>query len=129
VSLPSQSTGVATTRRFIRENPDMVRKYVRSQIEAVHRIKTDRELAQRVLVKYLGPQDKQILEKTYDDISSDEKLPPKQYPTLEGLKTIIDPLADTDAKAKAAKPEDFVDMSFIRELEQSGYIDSLYKKR
>jgi hypothetical protein len=107
----------------------MVRKYVRSQIEAVHRIKTDRELAQRVLVKYLGPQDKQILEKTYDDISSDEKLPPKQYPTLEGLKTIIDPLADTDAKAKAAKPEDFVDMSFIRELEQSGYIDSLYKKR
>jgi hypothetical protein len=95
----------------------------------VHRIKTDRELAQRVLVKYLGPQDKQILEKTYDDISSDEKLPPKQYPTLEGLKTIIDPLADTDAKAKAAKPEDFVDMSFIRELEQSGYIDSLYKKR
>jgi hypothetical protein len=82
-----------------------------------------------VLVKYLGPQDKQILEKTYDDISSDEKLPPKQYPTLEGLKTIIDPLADTDAKAKAAKPEDFVDMSFIRELEQSGYIDSLYKKR
>ena len=129
VSLPSQSTGVATTRRFIRENPDMVRKYVRSQIEAVHRIKTDRELAQRVLVKYLGPQDKQILEKTYDDISSDEKLPPKQYPTLEGLKTIIDPLADTDPKAKTAKPEDFVDMSFIRELEQSGYIDSLYKKR
>jgi ABC-type nitrate/sulfonate/bicarbonate transport system substrate-binding protein len=129
VSLPSQSTGVATTRRFIRENPDMVRRYVRSQIEAVHRIKTDRETAQRVLVKYLGPQDKQILDRTYEDISSDQKLPPKQYPTLEGLKTIIDPLAETDAKAKAAKPEDFVDMSFIRELDQSGYIDSLYKKR
>jgi hypothetical protein len=107
----------------------MVRKYVKSQIEAVHRIKTDRETAQRVLVKYLGPQDKQILEKTYDDISSDQKLPPKQYPTLEGLKTIIEPLAETDAKAKAAKPEDFVDMSFIRELDQSGYTDSLYKKR
>jgi len=107
----------------------MVRKYVRSQIEAVHRIKIDRELAERVLVKYLGPQDKQILEKTYDDISSDQKLPPKQYPTIEGLKTIIDPLADTDPKAKTAKPEDFVDMSFIRELEQSGYIDNLYKKR
>ena len=95
----------------------------------MHRIKIDRELAERVLVKYLGPQDKQILEKTYDDISSDQKLPPKQYPTIEGLKTIIEPLADTDPKAKTAKPEDFVDMSFIRELEQSGYIDNLYKKR
>jgi ABC-type nitrate/sulfonate/bicarbonate transport system substrate-binding protein len=127
--LPSQSTGVATTRRFIRENPDMVRKYVRSQIDAVHRIKSDRETAQRVLVKYLGPQDKQILDRTYEDIASDQKLPPKQYPTLEGLKTIIEPLAETDAKAKAAKPEDFVDISFIRELDQSGYIDGLYKKR
>ncbi len=129
VSLPSQSTGVATTRRYIRENPDMVRRYVRAQIEAVHRIKTDRETAQRVLVKYLGAQDKQILDRTYEDISSDQKLPVKQYPTLEGLKAIIDPLAETDAKAKSAKPEDFVDSSFIRELDQSGYIEGLYKKR
>jgi NitT/TauT family transport system substrate-binding protein len=129
VSLPTQSTGVATTRRFIRESPDMVKRYVRSQIEAVHRIKTDREFGSRVLVKYLGAQDKEILEKTYDDLSSDQKLPPKQYPTLEGLKNILEPLAETDAKAKAAKPEDFVDMSFVRELDQSGYIDSLYKKR
>lgn len=129
VSLPTQSTGVATTRRFIRESPDIVKKYVKSQIEAVHRIKTDRETGMRVLVKYLGAQDKEILDRTYDDISSDQKLPPKQYPTLEGLKNILEPLAETDTKAKAAKPEDFVDMSFIRELDQSGYIDSLYKKR
>ena len=129
VSLPTQSTGVATTRRFIRENPDIVRKYVKAQIEAVHRIKTDRETGMRVLVKYLGSQDKEIMEKTYDDASSDRKLPPKQYPTLEGIKNILESLAETDPKAKAAKPEDFVDMSFIKELDQSGYIDSLYKKK
>ena len=129
VSVPTQSTGVATTRRFIRENPDVVRKYIKSQIEAVHRIKTDRVAGMNVLVKYLGSQDKEILEKTYDDASNDRKLPPKQYPTLEGIKNILEPLAETDPKAKAAKPEDFVDMSFIGELDQSGYIDSLYKKR
>jgi ABC-type nitrate/sulfonate/bicarbonate transport system substrate-binding protein len=93
VSVPTQSTGVATTRRFIRENPDVVKKYIRSQIEAVHRIKTDRVAGMNVLVKYLGSQDKEILEKTYDDASNDRKLPPKQYPTLEGIKNILDPLA------------------------------------
>ena len=129
VSLPYQSVGVATTRTFIRESPDIVRRYVRSQIEAIHRIKTDREAAIRVLAKYQALEDKEILERTYDDISTDERLPPKQYPTLEGIKNILEPLAQTDAKAKAAKPEDFVDMSFVRELDQSGYIDSLYKKR
>jgi hypothetical protein len=120
---------VATTRRYIRENPAVVEKYIKSQIEAVHRIKTDRVAGMNVLVKYLGSQDKEILEKTYDDVSNDRKLPPKQYPTLEGIKNILDPLAETDPKAKAAKPEDFVDMSFVRELDQSGYIDSLYKKK
>jgi NitT/TauT family transport system substrate-binding protein len=125
--LPYQSTGVATTRTFIRENPDIVRRYVRSQIEAIHRIKTDREAAIRVLAKYLALQDKEILERTYDDISTDDRLPPKQYPTLEGIKNILEPLAETDPKAKAAKPEDFVDMRFIKELDESGFIDDLYK--
>ena len=129
VSVSYQSTGVSTTRTFIRESPDIVRKYVRCQVEAIHRIKTDRETALKILVKYLGIQDKDILAKSYDELSSDDKFPPKQYPTLEGIKNILEPLAETDPKAKAARPEDFVDTSFIRELDQSGYIDSLYKKR
>src|SRR5262245_13260047 len=124
-----QAAGVATTRRFIRESPDIVRRYVKSQIEAVHRIKTDREMAKKVLAKYMGSQDKEILEKRYDYISVDETLPPKQYPTLEGIKNILEPLAETDAKAKAAKPEDFVEIRFIKELDDSGFIDELYKKK
>jgi NitT/TauT family transport system substrate-binding protein len=129
VRLPYQGVGVSTTRAFIRENPDVVRRYVRSQIEAVHRIKTDRETGLKVLAKYLASTDKEILEMTYDDIRSDDKLAPKQYPTLEGIKNILDPLAENDPKAKAAKPEDFVDMRFIKELDESGFIDELYKGR
>jgi NitT/TauT family transport system substrate-binding protein len=129
VRLPYQSTGAATTRTFIRESPDSVRRYVRSQIEAVHRMKTDREAAIKVLAKYHALQDKEILERTYDDISTDDRLPPKQYPTLEGIKNILEPLAETEPKAKSAKPEEFVDMRFIKELDESGFIDELYKGR
>src|SRR5499426_174468 len=129
VRLPYQSTGAATTRTFIRERPDIVRRYIRTQIEAVHRIKTDREAAIKVLAKYHALQDKEILERTYDDISTDDRLPPKQYPTLEGIKNILEPLAETDPKAKAAKPEDFVDVRFIKEIDESGFIDELYKGR
>jgi hypothetical protein len=31
--------------------------------------------------------------------------------------------------ARAAKPEDFADMRFTRELDESGFIDDLYKSR
>ena len=92
-------------------------------------MRTDREAGIRILAKYLASADKEILARTYDDISGDDKLSLKQYPTLEGIKNILDQLAENDAKAKAAKPEDFVDMRFIKELDESGFIDDLYKAR
>ena len=73
-------------------------------------------------MKYLGPQDNDILAKSYDELSSDDKFPPKQYPTLDVIRNILEPLAQTDPKAKAAKPEDFVDMRFVKELDDSGLL-------
>jgi hypothetical protein len=92
-------------------------------------MKTDRQTGLKILTKYLGARDKEIMERTYDHVIADAVLPPKHYPTLEGIKAILEPLAEKDAKAKAAKPEDFVEMSFVKELDQSGYVDSLYKRK
>ena len=96
----------------------------------MHRIYTDKETSLQILRKYFrGNVERDILEKTWELLTEGSLLPRKQYPTLDGLKFILTPLAEKDAKARAAKPEDFADLSFIKELDQSGYIDSLYKKR
>ena len=125
-----QHIGVATTRRFIRDHPDIVRRYVKSQVEAVHRIYTDKETSIKVLAKYFGRGvEHDILEKTWEGLLNEVILPRKQYPSLEEIKTVLAPLSEKDPKARAAKPEDFVYLSFIRELDQSGYIDTLYKKK
>ncbi len=130
LGLPYQHTGVATTRKFIREHSDIVRMYIKSHVEAVHRLKTDRETGIKVLAKYMGGlKDREILEKTYDRAVADNILPRKQYPTLAGLKMILDTIAEKDPRAKNAKPEDFVDMRFIKELDESGFIDRLYSGR
>lgn len=126
LGLVYQHTSAATTKKYIRETPDIVRRYVKSQVEAVHRIYTDKETSIKVLSKYFGRGvEREILEKTWENLLSDSVLPRKQYPSLEGIKTIL----ETEAKGKPGKPEDFVDMTFIRELDKSGYIDSLYKKK
>src|SRR4030095_4241076 len=113
-----------TTRKFIRERTDVVRRYIKAHVEAVHRFKTDRETSMKVLAKSLALSDKQLLERTYDGAIAEHKLPAKQYPTLEGLKTIL----ASDPKAKGAKAEDFVDLRFIKELDDRGYIDKLYRR-
>lgn len=124
-----QHTSVVTTRRFIKEQPDIVRRYIKSHVEAIHALKTDRAAGLKVLEKYLGGiKDRDVLERSYDRSITNDKLPPKPYPSLEGIKTILDGMGKTDPKAKSAKPEDFVDLRFVKELDQSNFIDRLYKK-
>jgi NitT/TauT family transport system substrate-binding protein len=127
VRLPYQGIAVGSTRTAIREHSDIVRRYIRSQVEAVHLLKTDREAGLKVLAKYLTLQDNEILQKAYDDGVNDEILPRKQYPTIEGIKNILEGLADTDPKAKTARPEEFMDARFVKELDESGFTDNLYK--
>jgi NitT/TauT family transport system substrate-binding protein len=130
MGLVFQHTGAATTKKYIREKRDIVRRYVKSHVEAVHKMWTDKEAGIRALAVYMGRGvEREILEKSRDNVMTEALYSKKQYPSLEGLKTVIDDLAERDPRAKSAKPEQFVDMNFIRELDQSGYIDGLYKRK
>jgi NitT/TauT family transport system substrate-binding protein len=129
LGLAYQHQGGVTTRKFLREHPEVVRNFVKSYIEAVHRLKTDRPLGLKIAAKYLRLEDKELLQRTYESSIDEKKLPAKQYPSVEGLKTIIDQLALTNPKAKTAKPQDFIDARFVEEFDKSSYIDSLYGRK
>jgi NitT/TauT family transport system substrate-binding protein len=129
LGLAFQHAGVATSRKFILQHPDVVRRYIRAHVEAIHRIKTDRETGLKVAMKYFGrARDQESMEKSYTRYISEDKLPRKQYPTLEGIKTVLTTLGEKDPKARAIKPEDLVDLRFVRELDQSGFVDALYAR-
>jgi hypothetical protein len=87
VRLPYQGVGVSTTRAFIRDNSDIVRRYIKSQIEAVHRIKTDRDAGIKVLAKYLASPDKEILERTMTTSAVTKKFRQNNIPLSRGSKT------------------------------------------
>ncbi len=130
MGLVFQHTGAGTTRRFIKEHPDTVRRYVKAHVEAVHKMWTDKEATIKALSKYMGSGlEREMLDKSYDNVMTEALYPKKQYPSLEGLKTVIEDVAERDPRAKSVKPEQFVDFTFIKELDQSGYIDGLYKKK
>jgi len=118
-----------TTRKFLREHPNVVRNFVKAYIEAVHRLKTDRALGLKIAAKYLRLEDKELLQKNYESSIDEKKLPAKQYPSVAGIKTILDQIALNDARAKAARAQDFIDPRFVEEFDKSGYIDSLYSRK
>jgi ABC-type nitrate/sulfonate/bicarbonate transport system substrate-binding protein len=53
LGLAYQHQGGVTTRKYLREHPDTVRNFVKSYIEAVHRLKTDRAIGLKIAAKYL----------------------------------------------------------------------------
>jgi LysM repeat protein len=126
LGLEYQYTALATTRDFIKARPDIVRAVVKSSVEAIHFLKTHRQETLEILRKYMRINDTDALVEAYEQIGLN-LIPEKPYPTLRGIQLMLGELGAKDPKAKAAKPEQFVDMSFVKELDDSGAIDRLYK--
>jgi hypothetical protein len=87
---------------------------------------TDEKKTKEILAKRLKIKDKEVLDETY---TAYKKLTEKKpYPTLKGIEFQIEDVAKRNPKAKGAKPEDFINITALKELDQSGFIDGLYKK-
>jgi len=121
------ATCYATTRRFIRDQRETVAQFMRSLTEAIHRFKTDKAGSLRIMQRYTKTQDPEALEESYR-VYAVRYLPRAPYPTLNGVKTILDSFAETIMpEARGVGPEAFVDASFVQELEKSGWIARLYQ--
>jgi ABC-type nitrate/sulfonate/bicarbonate transport system substrate-binding protein len=126
LGLPYQHETVATTERFIREHPERVRKFLRAFVAGIHLWMTDEKKTKEVLAKRLRIKEKETLDETY--VAYKKLTEKKPYPTLKGIQFQIDDVAKRNPKAKGAKPEDFINVTFLKELDQSGFIDKLYKQ-
>jgi NitT/TauT family transport system substrate-binding protein len=126
LKIPFWWNGILTREGIIKAKRPLLQKLVRAMVEAIHIIKTEKEYAKALFKKNLGIADPEGLERAYKDYSS--AFPEVPYPTPEGVKTMLDDLAPRDPRAAAADPKAFVDPSFVRELEASGFIKQLYKK-
>ena len=126
VGLEYQHTAVATTRAFIGRNRRIVLNYAKAIIDGVRQMKERKEDSLKILAKYLRVSDREYLEAQYQE-NAHKLYSKKPYPTLAGVKTILDSLAAKEPKARQAKPEQFVDLSIVEELDRSGFIDGLYR--
>jgi ABC-type nitrate/sulfonate/bicarbonate transport system substrate-binding protein len=119
------TTVIVVRESQLRKERETFAQFAKGVIEGIHRVKTDREFAIKVLGKMLRSSDREILEETYRVFSAlYEKAP---YPALEGIQPILDEISTQIPKAKSYKPENFVDASIVRQLEQSGFVGSVYR--
>jgi len=120
-----QNAVIAAGKSVVEKKPETARRFIKAMVEGIHAYRTDRDFGLRVLRKYLKTGDQEILEETYDFYS--DKVSPKPYPTVKGMQAVLGDLASRNPKAKDAQTSQLVNLSFLKELDESGYIDRLYK--
>ena len=94
--------------------------------ESIALYKNNRELAKKVTSKYTGIKDPEILNSTVDFYAP--KLASVPYPTIGGIRFVLDQVATRDPRAKNFAPETFMDLRFVKQLEDSGFIQGLSRK-
>jgi NitT/TauT family transport system substrate-binding protein len=120
-----QQTCLTATTKYLREHRPVVKSFVEAYAEGLHRFMTDRDFSIQVMKKYLRLNDKELLDDAYAFYS--ERLEKIPYPTIKGIKFILDDMADRHPQAKKTAPESFVDLSVLQELDQSGFFKQLWK--
>ena len=115
------ATTVVISRRYGKSHRDEVLRFLKAYIEGTQRLFADRELGIRALRKYGGISDRDLLATTYDLFTSRyiKKIPKVN---LQGIENSLSLIAESNAKAKGHKPEEFMDTSFMAELEKTGFI-------
>ena len=80
----------------------------------------------KIMRKYSRLEDRKVLEEAWDWHAS--FIPDAPYPPPDGYQLVLQDMATTNPKAAQANVKDYVDLRFVKEFEDSGFIKNLYKK-
>src|SRR5215470_8749109 len=120
LEFPFPVISVVSTRKYIDANPEVIRNILRATAEAIYLYKTQPELTLPVVAKYMRvSKDDPALRQSQGSFGKHMKQ--NLTPSLDGIKFILDFLAEQRPALKAKNPPDFVDLRFVRELEEEGF--------
>ncbi|MBI3065914.1 MAG: ABC transporter substrate-binding protein [Deltaproteobacteria bacterium] len=124
LGIPYSSLFFVARRAYLAKNRTDVINYTKAMIEGVHYYKANHEFSLRVLSKYLKVQDREVLEENFREYD----FPLKPYAHKEYFELPIQEAGKRDPRILKENPDRYVDMSFVKELDDSGFIDKLTKE-
>ncbi len=121
-----QGNGFATSRGFIKANRAAAKGALKGYVEAIYYIHNNAEGTKAIVGKYLRTNDQEVLTAAQQGFV--RLVAKKPYPTLKGIQFLLDEITGKLPQAKKAKPEQFVDLSFLQELEKEGFFTEMAKR-
>src|SRR5882672_10656188 len=117
---------ITTRRSIVQKDRELVMNYMKAHLEATALFKRDREFGKKVIKKTLRLDNEELANESYDLFA--KAFLPAPYPNTAGMKTSFEYVAATRPEVMEHKPEEYVDRSFVEELDKTGFIKKLYEK-
>jgi NitT/TauT family transport system substrate-binding protein len=117
-----------STRSYLRSHRDLALRFMKAFVEGAAFFKRNRSETLDVLKKKMRTAPGQIkyLERSHALYASGyfENAP---YPSLQGVRSVLEFLAKDNPRAANADPKTFIDGSLVKELDDSGFIAKIYQ--
>src|SRR5437870_11663936 len=124
MNIPNSSHYFVSSRPYQTKTREELVNFTKAMIEGVAVYKSNKEFAMKVLAKYMKIQDREVLEENFREYD----FPLKPYPAKEYYALPIQEVGRKDPRVLKESPERFADASFVKELDESGFIDKLRKE-
>lgn len=114
--IPFNFIGLIATRSYLKNWRQAAKQFLKGYIGGIRKAKRDRDFTLGVISRYTKVQEPDLLDETYQKfIPYFEDQP---YYTRSGMQFLLDQLARKNPRASSARPDDFVDMSLVHELDR-----------
>jgi NitT/TauT family transport system substrate-binding protein len=124
MGIPYQAGVLSGMQPYLEANPEATRRFVQGMLDAVKVSLTDDAATYATLAKYTRTDDPDLLNTTIDYYRGIVRRDP--YPTLEGLQTVLDDLAESEPRARTVRPAQLVDTTVLEQLDHDGYLQQLW---
>jgi NitT/TauT family transport system substrate-binding protein len=125
LNLPYVHNGLVTGRVMTRQQPERIKSFLRAYIASVKVTNEDPETSKRALGRFLATNDAAVIDEAYQTFRG--IFPKVPYITEDNIRAVLN-VAD-HPKAATADPKEFFDNHFLKELEDSGFVQELYGRR
>ncbi len=124
-TLPFFGSTIVTTPGTVAKRSDVMARYMKGYLDGVRFFLSEPERSRQFLGDLLRTKDRDMIDLAYKN-HPQHAMGRKPYPDMNAVKATIDVMSVREPAVKKLKAEELFTLSYLKQLDQSGYIDQLY---
>lgn len=126
MDIPFFNTGLLGSKRFLDRQESKVMNFLRSYLEAIKVLKTERDYSIKALAQFTRVSNLKSVAEGYDYFV--KQLEPVPYPSVAAMQAVVDQIAESNPKGKGIDAKAYVNDRYLKRLEEEGFVKKIWGK-